>query len=48
MNWRKRRCARRGHKWRQKVAYMLGDRVCHRCGLVEVDPAALPPEGWLP
>lgn len=43
----RRRCTRKGHKWRQKSMYMLGDDVCARwrCDGTRLNPDALPP--WL-
>lgn len=40
----RRRCRRRGHKWRQKVAYVLGTDVCARwgCDATQTNPRALP------
>jgi len=43
-----RRCARKGHKWRQKITYVLGEDRCVRwgCDAERVNPGALPP--WNP
>ncbi len=43
-----RRCAKRGHKWRQKIWGVVGTDRCVRrgCDAERTNPGALPPEDW--
>jgi hypothetical protein len=44
----RKRCEKKGHRWRQEVAYVLGYQKCSRwgCDARRIDPMALPP--WDP